>query len=181
MFWLHTTHLKVTPQPASSSLVPVPSRLMIRLSWDPVEKFPRDACQLFSRVLNVSLVGSALPPSKCFDGGVTHTTCAVVVAAPILKLCPEYPMLSKPARDNAVFTSQTNRALVIGRPPLPRNSGPGRDPRAAMNPSTAAKGHRGPPVRPIVIVHPLRAWSVFDYLSLTLMRVAFSKLSVDTS
>ena len=55
--------------------------------------------------------------------------CDAAVAAPIRKLCPEYPVNGIPALVNTSRTRSTNWALVKGEPSARRRNAPGDIPR----------------------------------------------------
>ena len=79
----------------------------------------------------------------------SSTPCwAAVVAAPILKLCPEKGFGSIPADIRAFLTSVTKRGLVRGLPSWKMNRGPGLLPLITMYANKAETGQRGLLVQP---------------------------------
>ena len=73
---------------------------------------------------------------------------AAVVAAPLLKLWPEYGAQLIPAAEIASLIFDTRHARVRGLPSSKRNSGPGPGPLSAMQTNTAETGHSALPVLP---------------------------------
>ena len=82
---------------------------------------------------------------------------AAVVAAPIRKLCPAYWPWGTPRVTNILRISPTNVFFRRGFPAASMNRGPGRSPRLAKYPSTAATGQR------LVSVWPRTTSTPFPY------------------
>ena len=79
---------------------------------------------------------------------------AADVAAPILKLSPEYRVAEGPARDNVPRTWATENALVRGEPSFKRKIVPGAEPCADIYERHADTGHILDLVFPTLMLTP---------------------------
>ena len=108
-------------------------------------------------------------------------TAAAAVAAPILKLWPEYLDASTPDAPRASRTCFTSPSLVSGVPPANLKNGPCDRPLTAKYAATAATGHNPLPVFPRYTETPFLKGSVLDALIRTCTVVGDVTLSSLTS
>ena len=86
-------------------------------------------CSLGVRMYVINAELDQRPNAWIVESGTPAS--AAAVAAPIRKLCPEYPAVEMPARDSADRTISTKRDFVKGTPSAVQKKAPWAEPRRA--------------------------------------------------